>query len=385
MTAFIIYLVRSALYLTVFSAFFLLVTRRSKHFHFNRAVLLSGTVLCLVLPLLPVHTAGPTLLDTLPSAPAAIEEIDVSAPTAAIRLQWPILAAGLWLVGVLVVLAVNAVSYIRMIRLFRSAPFDVQDGCRLYLLDRDVASFSWMHRIVMSRNDYEAYPAIFSHERAHVACGHSWDMLFFSFLTAFQWFNPLVWVCRNELQLLHEYEADAVILGQGIDGTQYQKLLIRKAVGESQFLQANGFNHAQLKLRLAQLRRPSQSGWRRAVMLLVLPLLAGITLLTAEPIHPANFVNGVQFVNWLYDEIHYPRSCRKAGVEGRILLDFKLDTEGYMHDIKLLGTLHPDLDAEILRAARKSPRWIPQEKDGKPVEVTYICPLDLKPPRNEKP
>ena len=43
MTAFIIYLVRSALYLTVFSAFFLLVTRRSKHFHFNRAVLLSGT------------------------------------------------------------------------------------------------------------------------------------------------------------------------------------------------------------------------------------------------------------------------------------------------------------------------------------------------------
>lgn len=382
MTIFLIYLIRSALCLMVFYAFFLLVTRRSTHFRFNRAVLLLGTVLCLVLPLLPMHTAGPTLLDTLP---ATSGEVVAEAATEASTPLWPVWATCIWLAGVLAVLTVNTVSYIRMIRLFRSTPFVVQDGCRLYLLDREVSSFSWMHRIVMSRSDYVSYPAMFFHERAHVACGHSWDLLFYTLLTAFQWFNPLVWVCRSELQLLHEYEADAVVLGQGIDGIQYQKLLIRKAVGESQFLQANGFNHAQLKLRLAQLRSPLQHGWRRAVLLLALPLLAGISLLTAEPVRPVRFANGAQFVNWLYEEIHYPRSCRKAGVEGRILLDFKLDTEGNMNDIKLLGTLHPDLDAEILRVARKAPGWIPLEKDGKPVEVTFICSLDLKPHRNEKP
>ena len=114
-----------------------------------------------------------------------------------------------------------------------------------------------------------------------------------------------------------------------------------------------------------------------------MPLLAGSSLLTAEPILPPSFTNGSQFVNWLYQEIHDPASCRKAGVEGRVYLNFKLDTEGKMYDIKLLGTLHPDLDAEVLHTARRSPKWAPQTTNGKVVNMTYICTLDLKPPRHE--
>ena len=114
-----------------------------------------------------------------------------------------------------------------------------------------------MHNILMSRSDYETLPAILAHEQAHVRCGHSWDLLFFGVLSILQWFNPLVWICQGELKLLHEYEADDAVLKQGIDGVQYQKLLIRKAIGETQFLQANGFNHAQLKLRIQQMRRPA--------------------------------------------------------------------------------------------------------------------------------
>ena len=383
MFSILVYLIRSALNLTVFYGFFLLVTRRSSHFRFNRAALLVGTALCLLLPLLPMHTAGPSLLDSLPSESAS-GNVDTEGATETEPMPWQGITIGLWLAGVLIVMIVNTVSFVRMIRFFRNSPYELKDGCRLYLSDHDLASFSWMRRIVMNRSDYDTYPAMFAHEHAHVACRHSWDMLLFTILTAFQWFNPLVWVCRNELQLLHEYEADATVLKQGFDGIQYQKLLIRKAVGESLFLQANCFNHAQLKLRLAQLKRPTQNFWRCVAVLLALPLLAGSSLLTAEPILPPSFTNGSQFVNWLYQEIHYPASCRKAGVEGRIYLYFKLDSEGKMYDIKLLGTLHPDLDAEVLRTARRSPKWAPpQTTNGKDVNITYICTLDLKPPCHE--
>ena len=71
MFSILVYLIRSALNLTVFYGFFLLVTRRSSHFRFNRAALLVGTALCLLLPLLPMHTAGPSLLDSLPSESAS--------------------------------------------------------------------------------------------------------------------------------------------------------------------------------------------------------------------------------------------------------------------------------------------------------------------------
>ena len=47
----------------------------------------------------------------------------------------------------------------------------------------------------------------------------------------------------SELRMLHEYETDEAVLKHGIDATQYQLLLVRKAVGDRRFLIANSFNH----------------------------------------------------------------------------------------------------------------------------------------------
>ena len=55
MNAFLLYLLKSTLLLAVFDAFFLLVMRRSGHFRFNRAVLLLGSAVCLLLPLIPLR------------------------------------------------------------------------------------------------------------------------------------------------------------------------------------------------------------------------------------------------------------------------------------------------------------------------------------------
>ena len=78
-----------------------------------------------------------------------------------------------------------------------------------------------------------------------------------------QWFNPLVWILRTELKMLHEYEADEAVINQGIDAKQYQLLLVKKAVGAQRFQLANGFNHAKLKNRITMMQSTKTNKFRR--------------------------------------------------------------------------------------------------------------------------
>ena len=41
----------------------------------------------------------------------------------------------------------------------------------------------------------------------------------------FQWFNPGIWLLKQELQNIHEYEADETVINEGIDAKDYQLLI----------------------------------------------------------------------------------------------------------------------------------------------------------------
>ena len=53
----------------------------------------------------------------------------------------------------------------------------------------------------MNRSDYEEHnAAILAHERGHIRLRHSWDLLLVDLLTALQWFNPAMWMLRQDLR-----------------------------------------------------------------------------------------------------------------------------------------------------------------------------------------
>ena len=417
MTGFLIYILKSTLLLAVFDAFFLLVMRRSGWFRFNRITLLAGSAACLLLPLIPFRVNRATLYSTWlePVVVAAGDPAEpaVAATASGMSFSWQAFVLALYLLGALVALVFYLRSYGLMFRLLRRTPSERRDGYTLHLIAQETPSFSWMRHIVINRDDYARYPAILTHERAHVRCGHSVDLLLASLLTVLQWFNPLVWICRSELKLLHEYEADDFVLNQGIDATQYQLLLVKKAVGEKRFLLANGFNHAQLKNRITMMQTTTKAAWKKLFLLLLLPLLAGTTLLLAERVTPAadviplaeepvvapsevlpepppeepvkyslleakpRFQDGDagQFSHWVNENLKYPQEAVKDSLQGRVTLQFTIEKDGSVTDVHVLRGCVPVLDEEAIRVVSQSPKWTPGYINGEPVRVVYNFPV----------
>ena len=272
MTPFLLYIGRSSLYLALFYAFFLLVMRRTTFFRLNRILLLAGTVTCFLLPVLRLRSVEVPFLMAGPLTEAASEPALTAGPSAAS--PFPYLEL-LYILGILAVLGWTAVAMVRMYRTIRKgAATRLDSGIWLILTEADIPSFSWGRTIVMSRKDSEQNPVIRLHEEAHIRKAHTLDILLFTAVTLVHWFNPLVWITLSELKLLHEYEADDAVLNHGIDATQYQLLLVRKAVGDKRFTLANGFQHAKLKNRIDMMLQAPSSGWKRLSWLAILPFLA---------------------------------------------------------------------------------------------------------------
>ena len=410
MTPFLLYIGRSSLYLALFYAFFLLVMRRTTFFRLNRILLLAGTVACFLLPLLRLRTVEEPFLLAGPLTEAASEPALTAGPSATSPFPYLELLYG---IGFLTVLGWTLAAVVRMRRTIRKgAATRLDDGTRLVLTEADIPSFSWGRTIVMSRKDAESNPVIRLHEEAHIHKAHTLDILLFTAVTLVHWFNPLVWITLGELKLLHEYEADDAVLNQGIDATQYQLLLVRKAVGEKRFTLANGFQHAKLKNRIDMMLKTPSSGWKRLFWLAILPFLAG-TMFLCNPVRarvvadqaevspemtvtalpdttkglPYNevevkptFLGGDvnEFAKWVNGHLTYPQTAKEAGVQGRVLAQFVVNSDGKVQDVKVLRGVHPDLDAEVVRVISSSPDWTPGYVKGEPVRVTYMFPVVFK-------
>ena len=275
MPPFLIYEGKVAVALLVFYLFYRFLLKQETFHRLNRIVLVGTAVLSFLLPLCIITIRKPVEMEpqvTAPSIGMAPELAPVVEKTAT---WWPLALAVLFWAGVAFVLVRVAVSVLSIIKLVRAGEtVGEEEGCKIVVTDRDVVPFSWMRYIVLSRKDWEGDCAsILAHEKAHVAYGHSVELLLVDVLSALQWFNPAVWMLRADLQELHEYEADDAVLRGGADLREYQYLLIRKAVGKSGYSVANSFNHSILKNRITMMSKSKSPLRRRLRVLYLLPLV----------------------------------------------------------------------------------------------------------------
>ncbi|MBO4634267.1 MAG: M56 family metallopeptidase [Bacteroidales bacterium] len=396
MTAFLLYIARAGLYLSLFYAFYLLVMRRTTFFGLNRLLLLLGSYLCLLLPLIRLRTVTASVaISDMTIVAVEAESGNAAAPVAAFPWQEVLLA--LYLAGGVITLVLYLVSAIKTVRLIGKGEKLQREGCTLVLQEQDIPSFSWGRKVVMSRKDLEENPAIFTHELMHVEYRHSLDLLLFLPFQLLYWWNPLVWITREELRLLHEYQADEGVIQKGIDATQYQLLLVRKAVGEQRFSLASGFQHAKLKNRIAMMLKPLSSGWMRWSYLALIPVLALVMFACnpkkskkADEPAPIPFselenkptFNGGDanlFALWVAQQLKYPEQAKTDGAQGRVMIQFTIGADGTVRDAEVLRGVREDLDAEALRVVSASPKWEPGHNEkGEAVPVSFTIPVVYK-------
>ena len=289
MGIFFVYILKTSVCLAVFYLFYRLLLSKETFHRFNRLALLGVLLLSCLVPLIEVTTQEASemnqpfiaLEDMLLMAELApvMEEVSTSFP-------WRALLLLIYLLGILFFLGRHLWSLGRMLRLLRTSRKEsLEDGITLFVHDaKEVAPFSWMKSIAVSKYDLEeSGDAVLTHERAHIRNRHSWDLLLAEGCIFFQWFNPAAWLLKQELQTVHEYEADEWVIENGIDAKTYQLLIIKKAVGARLYSIANSFNHSSLKKRITMMIKKKSNPWARLKYAYVLPLAAVAVAAFARP------------------------------------------------------------------------------------------------------
>ena len=284
---FLIYDLKVAVLVAAFYMFYRLLLSRETFHRTNRVVLLATAVASFVLPLC-VITLHKTVVVSGAGGLVALDGLGVVELAEPQTPLWQTFVVVAFFAGLAVTLGLTLYNLLQVWRLIsRSERHPQPDGTVVCVADRDVSPFSWMRYIVLSRSDYEAHDAcVLAHERGHIRQHHSLDVLLVDTLTALQWFNPAMWMLRQDLRAIHEYEADAAVLSQGINMRQYQYLLIQKAVATCGYSVANGMTHSTLKNRINMMltnKRTNSASWLK--LLAMLPIVGAALALNAETVN----------------------------------------------------------------------------------------------------
>ena len=441
MTDFLIYDAKVAVLIAIFYMFYRLMLARETFHRVNRLTLLLTAAASFVLPLCVITLHETVTVEAVPKVLVGDVQMEVAADAG--PEWWQVLLPAIFIIGIVATLGHTLTSMFRILMLIkRSEKHPQPDGITICVTGNDqIQPFSWMHYIVMNRRDYEdGNPAILAHERGHIRLRHSWDLLLVDTLTALQWFNPAMWMLRQDLRAIHEYEADGAVLSQGINARQYQYLLISKAAGIGGYSLANGISHSTLKNRINMMLH-KKSERRSLLKLLALIPIVGLALaLNARTVTDYVYdepqkqqpvkkgkkagtikVNGQDIkvveqddivtmegeveapaqespaddafdvveqmpeypggpkalMEFLNNNVQYPAEAEKAGIQGRVIATFVVEKDGSISNAKVVKSVDPLLDAEALRVIDAMPNWKPGMQNGKVVRVKYTVPLSF--------
>ncbi len=264
-------LVMLALYL----AYKLFMARNNQH-GYNRGALMVIYVLSFaVFPVMSLFQ-GDDVSSSL--SVSAVGDIDVPAIAEAhlARPAWGVVAILVFFAGMAVVTVKTILIWVRLLHVVHSGEKIKKEEYTLVVTDNDkFAPFSWMRYIVISHCDYETSPSqVIVHELKHVANFHWIDLLVAQSVCIINWFNPAAWLMRDELMLVHEYQADMAVIDEGYNPQDYQILLIKKAVGARFPSLANSLNHSKLKKRITMMYKEKSGAGQKFKALALVPMFA---------------------------------------------------------------------------------------------------------------
>lgn len=335
MSAFLVYILKVALLTAVFVLLYHLLLRRDTFHHTARIVLVSSLFISYILPfcVITIHRPAPVVENpefAAIQAPAAVpatptrhtvqpdiqpgerqirqernqieEQVRIQAlPQQEVRqavvfpdsnqslpvparkhMDWILVSIIIYALGVVCLIILRLLSAVKVIGIIhRGRTIGKKDGCRIVISRDNIRPFSWMNSIVlpedMAQSESLWNSAVVRHEQSHVSHHHSIELLAIDILSAFQWFNPAVWLLRHDLCCVQEFQADASVLESGYGKLEYEQSLLSIATGGISIPLVNGLGESYLRARIRMMNRNiSRKG--NLLKLIYLPLVMVVAL-----------------------------------------------------------------------------------------------------------
>jgi len=389
------------MYWIILYACYRLLLRNHTFFHWNRFYLLGSLIAAFALPLIVYPDNAPSIPAVYEINAAAFEVSSVQAREHSF--SWMQLILVIYSIG-FVASAITLFQRINSLNAYLKAGEIIDLGdCTIVLTNSDRSgSFSYMKRIVITRNDYENhFDSILTHEMVHTREWHSLDILFLEFLKVICWFNPVLILYKRSLQEVHEFLADF----QANDRENYAGFLISYALNAPTAALTNPFFKSSLiKNRVKMIYKSRTSKWMLCTYVLAVTVIATTAMFVAgcekedtemqvssekksvsddkiftvaeeQPEFPGG--NKAMF-EFLGENIKYPEAASKANVEGRVFLTFVVTQSGEVRDVQVLKGVGYGCDSEAIRVLSLFPKWKPAKQNGIPVNVKYNLPINFQ-------
>jgi len=424
---------------TVFLAIILtlLYVFRNKSAAFLRALALIGLAKLVIPPFIdiPLHSEQASGIFAMPLSAVGFEAVPGGASESGHSLSLQAFGFTFWAVILLALIAYAAYRLIILKRFSGSARLvevknaGVRTGnkqVRFYQSDYEHSPFVtglFRHRIILPKS-WTSWPddhrnAVIAHELAHIRQYDYIVNIMQVLAQAVNFFNPLAWILNKKLSQYSEWSCDDhAVRNRGVDRVKYTQLLVGTA--ERIILPVNAYSvlpsfsdsHNNLKQRVRyQLDRAGRTG-RAFTMKNIAILCAAALLLFAFSWYcsnePSNIVSPdiqektasaqeqvsdveqqmtPEFLPFedqpkiiggmaaLQKKVQYPEIAKRAGIEGLVLIQTLVDTDGRPVEFKVTKSLGNNGCDEAAIEAIRLIKFIPAKLNGQAVPFRINIPI----------
>ena len=149
------------------------------------------------------------------------------------------------------------------------------------LLSLQIVPHTFFNYIFLNKQKFEANeipPAVLLHEETHAKQKHSIDILVLEILQIVFWFNPLIYLFKKSIKLNHEFLADSAVLNNGLEKSDYQKILLAFSSNAAEPQLANAINYSSIKKRFTVMKKETSRKVSLVKSFLIIPIAAILLL-----------------------------------------------------------------------------------------------------------
>ncbi|GJM32170.1 MAG: cell envelope biogenesis protein TonB [Saprospiraceae bacterium] len=430
------YLLESSLCWLVFYLVYILVLSRETFFQLNRWYLLATLLLGAFLPLIELpdfmhlNQPQPSFVNWLAPIQVPDNVVNTVAAPQDQTFSLTFILGYIYILGLILTSVRFLYGLWQLYTLYDNAEKKRARDYTLVITNKRHLPFSFFRYLFKSQlveTDTEDQYQITKHELAHIHGWHSLDVLLMELASILMWCNPLIYLYRRSLRVVHEYIADATVL-RTTNRKHYGQMLIRQSQSGLQIAIVNHLIHSQLKKRIFMMTKNRSTYNARYKYLILAPILllmlaifasnseSAVALSPSETnnLEATNLTPAIsdlsmissaggdvelprfpgceaetnpetrqncstkRLLEYVYTNVKYPKAAKDANIQGIAVVQFQVDVDGSIVEPTIVRSLGGGCDEEVLRVVNLMPKWIPGKKDGKVAKVEMNLPVKFK-------